>query len=342
MVCKISQSLLQFVFSQSKSDFSLFTEGLGSTFVALLMYVDNTIIIGSNQSIIDSFKQFLHSKFKLKDLGPLKYFLGIELARSSKGLVLSQRHYTLQLLEDTSFLASKPTSLPMDPKASLNATNGDPLHDSSQYRRLIGRLLYLTLFHPDITYVVHKLSQFSSNPCELHLKDVHHLLQYLKQSPSQGLFFLALSSLQIKAFTNADWGSCSDSRKSTTGFCIFLGDSLVSWKSKKQPTISHSSTKVEYRAMATTTFKLLWLQQLLADFVVPLDQPMLLFCDNQAAIHIGTNSTFYERTKHIEIDYHFVKDNVTVGVLRLMPIRTQHQLADFSPSLCHPRLSFHS
>ena len=95
MVCKISQSLLQFVFSQSKSDFSLFTEGLGSTFVALLVYVDDTIIIGSNQSIIDSFNQFLHSKFKLKDLGPLKYFFGIELAHSSQGIVLSQRNYTL-------------------------------------------------------------------------------------------------------------------------------------------------------------------------------------------------------------------------------------------------------
>ena len=161
--------------------------------------------------VIDSLKQFLHGQFKLKDLGPLKFVLGIELAHSSQGLVLCQKHYTLQLLEDTGFLASKPTSLPMDPKISLNATNGDPLLDSSQYRRLIGILLYLTLSRPNITYVVHKLSQFSSHPRKLHLKAVHNLLRYLKQSLGQGIFFFASYSLQVKALSDADWGSCYDS-----------------------------------------------------------------------------------------------------------------------------------
>ena len=152
---KLSQSSLKFGFVWSKSDYSLFTKELGYAFVALLVYVDDIIITGPTQFVIDSLKQFLHSKFKLKDLGPLKYFLGIELARSSQGIVLSQRHYTLQLLEDTGYLARKPASLPMDPKASLNATDGDLFPGGSQYRRLIGKLPHLTLSRPDITYAVH-------------------------------------------------------------------------------------------------------------------------------------------------------------------------------------------
>lgn len=258
--------------------------------------------------------------------------------------MLSQRHYTLQLLEDTGFLACKPTTVPMDPRAHLNATDGEVLTDISQYRRLIGRLLYLTLSRPDIAFAVHKLSQFIAQPRTPHLHAVHHLLRYLNNKPGQGIFFSSSSQLHLKAFSDADWGACHDSRKSTTGFCIFLGESLVSWKAKKQSTISRSSAEAEYRAMAATTSELIWLHQLLKDFGVEDPMPALLFCDNKAAIHIASNPTFHERTKHIEIDCHFVRDKVAAGHVKLMPIRSQHQLADMftkplPSSLLFPLLS---
>ena len=192
---KFSTSLLAFGFSQSKSDYSLFTKGSGSSFVALLVYVDDVTIPSPTPFVIDSLKVFLHGQFKLKDLGSLKYFLGLEIARSTHGLLLSQRHYTLQLLEDTCLLACKPSSLPMDPKISLTASDGELLSDSSQYRRLIGRLLYLTFSRPDITFVVHKLSQFLAQPREPHLQAAYHLLRYLKNSPGQGLFFSTFSTI---------------------------------------------------------------------------------------------------------------------------------------------------
>ncbi|KAL6342654.1 hypothetical protein AAG906_013060 [Vitis piasezkii] len=184
------------------------------------------------------------------------------------------------------YLACKPT---MDPKVQLNAHDGVIVSNVSQYRRLIGRLLYLTF-------------QFLAQPRLPHLQAVHHLLRYLK-------------------FT-------SDTRKSITGFCIFIGDSLVSWKAKKQTTISQSSTEAEYRAVASTTSELFWLRQLLKDFQAPISSPTLLFCDNQVAIHLASNPFFHERTKHIEIDCHFVHDKVTDGFIKLMPLHSQHQLAD--------------
>lgn len=155
---KFSQSLVLHGFTQSKSDYSLFTKGAGSSFVALLVYVDNIIITVSDLFITEKLKKFLHSQFKLKDLGPLKYFLGLDIAWSAKGLFLSQRSYTLQLLENCGFLAYKPASLPMIPKAKLSSFEGDLLLDASSYVRFVGHLLCLTISRWDITFAVHKLS----------------------------------------------------------------------------------------------------------------------------------------------------------------------------------------
>lgn len=135
---KFCQAVRHFGLIQSKSDYSLFTEGFGSSFVALLVYVDDIIITGSSLDLITSLKQFLHSQFKLRDLGNLKYFLGVEIARSSTGIILSEHQYALQLLPDTGLLASKPVLTPMDPKAHLNATDGELLQDITQYRRIVG------------------------------------------------------------------------------------------------------------------------------------------------------------------------------------------------------------
>ena len=162
---KFSHSFLQHGFHQSKSDYSLFTKGTGSSFVTLLVYVDDIIITGPSQHVLDSLKMFLRSQLKLKDLGSLKYFLGLEIAQSIAGIFFSQCHYTLQLLEDTCFLACKPTSVPMDPKLRLTASDGDLLSDISSYRHLIGRLLYITVSRPDITFVVMP-----------YLQAAHHLL----------------------------------------------------------------------------------------------------------------------------------------------------------------------
>ena len=200
--------------------------------------MDDILIASNNVEVVNAFKVFLDDKFKLKDLGILKYFLGLEVARTKKGINLRKRKFILELLSDTSLLASKPANVPMDQSTKFRSSMGEDVLDPSLYRRIIGKLLYLTLTKPDIYYSMHKLSQFMSSPKILHLQAAYKVLKYLKKIPRQGLFLSASSELRLKAYCDADWAACPDTRKSVLGFCVFLGNSLISWKCKKQQVVS--------------------------------------------------------------------------------------------------------
>ncbi|KAK2991896.1 hypothetical protein RJ640_011585 [Escallonia rubra] len=265
---------------------------------------------GTDPVRIHKLKQYLDQKFHIKDLGKLKYFLGIEVARSTSGVSLSQRKYVLDILSESGLLGSKPSSTPMDQQHKLTPDAGSICSDPGQYRRLVGRLLYLTITRPDISYAVHVLSQFMHAPRQPHLDAAFQVLRYLKGAPGQGILLPANSSLTLRAYCDADWAGCPSTRRSTTGYIIFLGSSPISWRSKKQSVVSRSSAEAEYRAMATTSSEIIWLVRLLQDLHVPCTSHVSLFCDNQAAIHIAANPVFHERTKHIEIDCHFIRQHI--------------------------------
>ncbi|CAN6695307.1 unnamed protein product [Malus baccata var. baccata] len=222
------------------------------------------IITVNDEVAIHDLKHFLHTHFRIKDLGHLKYFLGLEVARSSQGISISQQKYTLDILDEVGLLGAKPTKFPMEEHLKLSSTEGQLLRNASQYRILVGKLIYLTITRPEITYSVHILSQFMQQPRKPHLDAVHRLLR-----------------------------------------------ALVSWKTKKQSTVSRSSAEAKYRAMASATCELTWIK-----------------CDNQVALHIAANSVFHERTKHIEIDCHVVRERIQSGVITTAYIPTGQQLAD--------------
>ena len=159
----------------------------------------------------------------------------------------------MEILQDIGFIGSKPIRTPMEQNLHISKDVGKLLLDASQYRKLIGRFLYLTLTRPDITYAVHRLSKFLATPREPHMLVVNRVLQYSKGTPGRGLFFSSSSCMQVKAYCDVDWVGCLDTRRSITGYSVFLGSYLISWRSKKQSTISRSSVEAEYKAMATTT-----------------------------------------------------------------------------------------
>ncbi|XP_019435947.1 PREDICTED: uncharacterized protein LOC109342413 [Lupinus angustifolius] len=284
-------------------------------------------------------KSLLDFEFYIKDLGPLKYFLGMEIVRSSVGILLYQRKYTLDLLQDCGLLDAKPFSTPMEYSGKLiYSSSGVSLTDVTSYRRLMGKLLYLTHPRHDLSFVVGHLSQFLDKPTNYHYSATIRILKYLKGSISNGIFFSVTNNMQLKGYSDSNWAACLDTRRSTSGYCFFLRQSLVSWKSKKQKSVSRSCTEAEYRAMALASCEAQWLVSLLANLGLAHPQSVQLYCDNQSAMHIATNHVYHERTKHIEVDCHFIRERVQSKVIHLLLVSSSSQIADIftkplSPSL---------
>ncbi|CAJ2668756.1 uncharacterized mitochondrial protein AtMg00810-like [Trifolium pratense] len=286
------------------------------------------IITGDDVDGINELKLQLAKRFEMKDLGPLRCFLGIEVAYSPKGYLLSQSKYIANILEQARLSDTRAVDSPLELNVKYVPSDGIPLPDPTLYRTLVGSLVYLTITSPDIAHAVHVVSQFVVSPTTIHWAAVLRILRYLRGTQFQSLLFPSSSSLELRAYSDADWAGNPTDRKSTTGFCIFLGDSLISWKSKKQDIVSRSSTEAEYRAMASTTTEIVWLRWLLCDMGVPLYEPTPMYCDNKSAIQIAHNSVFHERTKHIEIDCHFTRHHLQHGTITLPFISSSLQIAD--------------
>ncbi|XP_016172581.1 uncharacterized protein LOC107614972 [Arachis ipaensis] len=284
------------------------------------LYGLKQVLAGNDLDEIQAVKIFLDDKFKIKDLGILKFFIGMEVARNKTSIALYQRKYALDLITDCGLLGAKPASTPMEYTTSLSMDSGSPLPDATMYRRLVGRLLYLTNTIPDLSYLVGCLSQFMDSPTDAHLTAAYRILRYLKQSPATGLFFSSNNSFTLSGYTDSDWGACKDTRKFISGYCFFLGNTLISWKSKKQATVLRSFSEAEYRVLANGTCELIWLLKLLKEFDIHPPLPVDIFCDNNSTIYIASSPVFHERTKHVEVDCHVVRNKFKEEISNLRHI----------------------
>jgi hypothetical protein len=325
---KFSSTIAQIGFVSSPYDSALFIRRSDAGLILLLLYVDDMIITGDDTVGIRNLQQFLSQQFEMKDLGSLSYFLGLEVSSDQNGYYLSQAKYASDLLSRAGLTDCKVVDSPLETNVKLRATDGELLYDATLYRQLVGSLIYLTVTRPDLAYAVHLVSQFMTAPRSVHYAAVLHILRYVKGTLFHGLHFSSHSSLDLRVYSDADWAGDPTDRRSTTGYCFLLGDSLISWRTKKQSVVARSSTEAEYRALADTTSELLWLRWLLHDMGVSQTSSSPIFCDNRSAIQIAHNDVFHERTKHIEIDCHFVRHHLLQGTLRLCPIVSADQLAD--------------
>lgn len=241
---------------------------------------------------------------------------------------MCQRKYALDVVTEVGLLGAKPTATPMEQQHKLALSESSLLDEPAKYRRLVGRLIYLGATRPDLTYAVHILSQFMSKPRDDHWEAALRVVRYLKGTVGQGIFLSSDCDLRIRAWCDTDYAGCPLTRRSLNGWLVTLGKSPLTWKSQKQDVVARSSAKAEYRSMALTVCELKWFRSLLSEFGVTQNEPMDLYCDNQAAIYIAANPVFHERTKHVELDCHCVRDEVVAGVIRTLKVSTTEQIAD--------------
>ncbi|GJW39704.1 ribonuclease H-like domain-containing protein [Tanacetum coccineum] len=312
-------------FHHNKSDLSLFIFHHGSEVAYFLIYVDDIILTASSSALLQRVISSLHSEFAMTNLGPLNYFLGISATRTGSGMFLSQSKYANEILERAHMEHCNPCRTPVDTQSKLGL-EGDPISDPTLYRSLAGALQYLTFTRPDITYAVQQVCLHMHDPREPHLAALKRILCYVRGTLDYGLQLFASSTSQLTAYSDADWDGCPS--RSTSGYCVFLGDNLLSWSSKRQHTISRSSAEAEYRGVANVVAETAWIRNLLLELHSLLHAATLVYCDNVSAVYLSSNLVQHQRTKHIEIDIHFVRDQVATGYVRVFHVPSRFQYAD--------------
>lgn len=264
----------------------------------------------------------------MKDLGPLHHFLGLSVTRLDDSYLLCQCQYILEILERAGMTDCKSCATPIATSPKISSIDGAPVADLTHYMGVVGALQYLTFTQPDIAYAVQQICLHMHDPREPHYALVKRVLRYLRDTLDYGLRLRHTDISSLIAYSDADWVGCPDTPRSTFGYGVFLGDNLVSWSPKRQPTVAHSSAEAEYHAVANAVAETTWLCQLLHELHIPLQRATLVYCDNLSAVYLSTNRVQHQCTKHIEIDLHFVREHVAAGAVRVLHVPTSLQYTD--------------
>ena len=274
-------------------------------------------------------------------MGQLNFFLGIKVTRNKDTLVLSWSKYLNEILTKFDLKNCNGLDTPLATTEKLTKHVGEKCADSTQYRKVIGGLQYAVLTRPEIAYAVNKLSQFMANPLQAYQTACKWVLRYLKETIDYGLIFKKSDSFDLIAYSNPDWGSDSDNRRSTSSYCVYLGDNLISWSSKKQSVVSNSSAESEYRVMALAGVEITWICSLLKELGIKLNCTPLLLNDSTSAAAIATNPILHSKTKHIQINIHFIRDKVKKKEIEIAFVSSNDQTTDvLTKPLTYSKFSF--
>ena len=325
-------------FQRSENDLCLYTKCSENSKIYVLLYVDDLIVASTNGE--EEFKKNLEKRFAMKDLGPIKSFLGIEITRnrSAKTLKLCQKKYIESLLNRFGLASCKGAATPMEAKTKIQKNfETDQMLVDEPYRQLVGCLIYLTNTRPDITYAVNYFSRYQDHPTKETWLGLKRILRYLKQTIDYCLYYTCNNeddaNKVLCGFSDADFGSDPNDRKSISGYVFKLFGNAISWASKKQPTVAQSSTESEYIALHYAVCEALWLKKMIADLNISVKN-VTIYEDNQSTIAVCKNAENTNRTKHIDVKYHFIKEKIQNGEILLKYIPSSDEEADiFTKSL---------
>ncbi|KAJ9556912.1 hypothetical protein OSB04_011526, partial [Centaurea solstitialis] len=313
----LTNHLLSKGFKRGTIDTTLFLKKDGDDLLLVQIYVDDIIFGSTNPELCTKFSKIMETEFEMSMMGELNFFLGIQVKQNPNGIFINQSKYIKDMLKKFHMTDCSPIKTPMPTGNLLGPDLASKSVDQKIYRSMIGSLLYLTATRPDIMFSTCFCARFQANPKESHLAAVKRILRYLKGTPEMGLWYPKDSSFELISFTDSDYGGCKLDRKSTSGSCQFLGDKLVSWTSKKQNCVSTSTAEAEYVAAASCCSQVLWMKTQLLDYGYKLKR-VPIYCDSESAIAITSNPVQHSKTKHIDIRYHFIKDNVEKDVCLIL------------------------
>ena len=324
---RLSSFLIDNKFVRGTNDTTLFTKTEGNDILLVQIYVDDIIFGSTNSKLSKEFADLMSSEFKMSMMGELNFFLGLQIKQLSDGIFVNQAKYAKELVKKFGIDESKAAPTPMATNTYLDADEAGKSVKITQYRAMIGSLLYLTASRPDIMFAVCLCARFQANPKESHMKALKRILKYVKGTQKLGLWYGRQSELNLVGYTDADFAGNRIDRKSTSGICQFLGGSLVSWANRKQTSVALSTTEAEYIAAGSCCTQLLWMKYTLEDYGLIFNK-IPIMCDNTSAIMISKNPVLHSRTKHIEIRHHFIRDHAEKGNIELIHIDTKNQVAD--------------
>ncbi|WVZ52209.1 hypothetical protein U9M48_003291 [Paspalum notatum var. saurae] len=311
--------LLKFGFVMGSVDKTLFLLSRGGDTLIVQIYVDDIIFGGSSHALVCSFAEQMSREFEMSLMGELQFFLGLQIKQSPEGTFVHPAKYTKDILKKFDMGDSKPMTTPMNTNTALDANEDAEAVDQKEFRGMIGSLLYLTPTRLDIQFAVCLCARYQASPRTSHRQAVKRIFRYPKFTPELGLWYFSGSSLSLREFSDADDAGCRIDRKSTSDTCQLLGTSLVSWSSRKQASVSLSTTEAEYIAAASCCCQLFWMKATLSDFGLKYGRIPLLV-DSTSAISIAKNPVLHSRTKHIDVRFHFLRDHYEKGDIDLIHV----------------------
>ena len=324
---RLRDFLVENGFKVGRVDTTLFIKNDKKDILVCQIYVDDIIFGSTNQVLCQAFGEMMTKEFKMSMMGELSFFLGFQIKQLKEGTFIYQEKYCMDLLRKFKMEDCKSATTPIPLKAKLQPDPTGKKVDIKEYRSMIGSLLYLCASRPDIMFSVCLCARFQADPKESHRSAVQRILRYLKYAPSIGLWYPKGANLELVGYSDADFAGCLVDRKSTSGGCHLLGHSLVSWSSKKQNSVSLSTTEAEYIAAASCCAQTLYMKQTLLDYGLSLSRIPLL-CDNESSIKLTKNPVLHQRTKHIDIRHNFLRDHEAKGDISMQYVGMKEQLAD--------------